>query len=111
MKQKITSTLFLILGLTIFIQELNMQSELSPILADLVNIKVEIESLPDNGGTIAFTVESVETSLNAVTRKYNKLQERKSILWLSGVISMISLFSLLFSFKNPDRPVSMIRLP
>ena len=111
MNQKVISTLFLILGITIFIQELHMQSELSPIIADLTNIKAEIRSLPDDGGTITITTEAIETSLKVVTRNYHELQDRKAILWLSGTISTLSLLTLLLTFKTSDRPVSMIRLP
>ena len=88
-----------------------MQSELYPIIADLTNMKAEIKSLPDDGGTVAITAEAVETSLKVVTRNYNELQDRKSVLWLSGAISTLSLLTLLLSFKTSDRPVSMIRLP
>ena len=111
MIQKAFFTLFLVLGLTIFIQELNMQSELSPLFADLRTIEMQIDSLPSNIDSVAMAADSAKTSLTVVVNHYYDLQERKAILWLSGCISLFSLLALLISFKGIDRPVHMIRLP
>jgi len=88
-----------------------MQNELNLILADLTNIKAEVASIPYHDGTMAITVDSIKTSVRVVTQNYTTLEERKSILWLSGCISMLSLLALLLTFKSSDRPVPMIRLP